>query len=261
MKLKQLHEHLQGIKKYQGLTWKEICSMLHDMGIELKGDGSFGQVFHKQGWKHVIKIFEKDDAYMKFVDYAISHPNKHFPKFKKKITSFKQFHLRSPLGHKQFHVVRIEQLYPLDTQMEDFLVWNLNAIISYYQDYDSDYNECDVKISTHDYHTFYSIDEIWQAYPFLESFVNAVIEVEQMNMKHDFELDFFTHHNIMKRSDGTLVISDPLADLNSLEDVFPDFRQDINVNASNNNKTIPYNDNKQKTYDYLAAIFEFDVGA
>lgn len=240
MKLKQISENLQGVKKYQVLSWEEIILMLDELGIKVIGNGSYGQVFYKDGWDYVIKVFEKDDAYMSFVDFAINNPNKHYPKFVKKMTSFKQFHLRPYNSHEHFYIVRIEKLNKISQAIEDFLFKheNLNIILDAYVIPRHHNLPITIYHSNDQAQTFNNLKELFAAYN-LESFVQAIAQIDTLprfpteDEDQVFSLDLAT--NIMQRKNGTLVISDPTADFSGPEDTLHRFRRTL---KSSQNKSI-----------------------
>lgn len=110
MKLLQIHEHLQGVKKYHNLNWEQFKRVLHTKGIVYVGTGSFGDVFDCPRWNYVIKVFEHDSAYLHFVNHVMANPSPSFPKFKKQVIKIHQFHTRPSNTPKFLYAVRIEKL-------------------------------------------------------------------------------------------------------------------------------------------------------
>ena len=213
MKLKQLHEQLQGVKKYHHLTWDQMVTELKKVGIHSRS-GSFGQVFMKDGWDYVIKILEKDNAYLDYVDYCIQNPNKHFPRFLRKPFSLTQFHARETSSLDKFIVVKIERLYECDPEIKALFQHNINKIISYYDMFPDKPIYVYVGTGTKGIYTFNNCQELFDKYASidLKGVVEAIRQIRDWNNRDNNHYeDFQTSGNILQRKDGTIVISDPLA--------------------------------------------------
>ncbi len=206
MRLLPILEQLQGVKKYHTLTWNELVKKLEDNGIKSLGYGKFGQVFHKTGWKYVVKVFENDDAYLKYVNFCISHPNKHFPIFNKTPTSVHQFHIRPLDSNKMMQIVKVEILQKLtDLWYED----NLTDIYYFYRGITQSISLPKNYGDNTEIH-YTDINRVFD--DFQTRNIKSLIEaIDLIKQKLNFRLDLHSD-NLMQRSDGTIVLSDPLYD-------------------------------------------------
>lgn len=206
MKLKQIHEQLQGVKKYHQLTWHELVGELAKVGIQSLGKGRFGQVFFKAGWNYVIKVFENDSAYLEYVDFCINNPNPHYPKFIKKPLNMHQFHVRTHHAEKMMQIVKIELLKPLD---EPWYSLNLEKIFKLLTKQVSEieiFNE-----HRNQYESYTDVNEIFNLYKRynVEQIMSAIYKIKHYFPNYKLDLH---RQNLMQRSDGTVVLSDPLYD-------------------------------------------------
>ena len=206
MKLKQLHEQLQGIKKYHNLTWNELIGELAKVGIEFMGRGKFGQVFHKKGWNYVIKVFEKDSAYLDYVDFCIQHPDPHYPKFVRKPMNMHQFHARPANAGKMMQVVKIELLEPLKDSWYALNLDNIFKLLTKQTKEIQIFNE-----HRGQYEAYSDINELFTLYQRykVEEIVSAIYKIKHFLPNHKLDL---SSRNIMQRADGTVVLSDPIYD-------------------------------------------------
>lgn len=205
MKLKQLHEQLQGVKKYHHLTWDDIRIELEKHGIHSIGMGTYGEVFHKSSWDYVIKVFENDNAYHEYVNFCIQNPNPHYPKFIKKPMNMHQFHTRLNKSNKMLQIVKMELLEPLDdlwysdnlANIIDLANKEIKEIVLYNDDGELSeiYNNIDTLLT--------KVEK-----PQLKSLIAAGLKIT-----NEFKSSLLDIHseNLMQRKDGTVVISDPLA--------------------------------------------------
>ena len=86
---------------------RDIYLALKDMGYvkkeELLCSGIFGAVFKRKNDPYVIKLFEKDRYYLKYLQYIRQHQdNPHVPKIRGKIMK--------PYKDAELYMVRMEEL-------------------------------------------------------------------------------------------------------------------------------------------------------
>lgn len=209
MKLQQLLENLQGVKKYHQLTWNELVQELAKVGINSLGKGRFGQVFYKAGWNYVIKVFENDNAYLDYVNFCIENPNPHYPKFIKKPLNMHQFHARTHHAEKMMQVVKIELLQPLKDSWYAVNLSKIFKLLNKETDEIMLFND-----NTQQYDSYYNINEIFNDFKQykVEELISAIYAIKHHfpNYKLDLHLD-----NLMQRTDGTVVLSDPIYDSTS----------------------------------------------
>lgn len=67
--------------KNNHLSWDEIMKQFEDEGGSIIGTGKQGTVLQHPDWPYIIKFFEYDNSYIRFVRFANKHPNVCFPKF------------------------------------------------------------------------------------------------------------------------------------------------------------------------------------
>jgi hypothetical protein len=115
-----LLNELTGVKDKAKMTATDILRTLKADGIKM-ASGSYGLVLMKPDWDHVLKLFPYDHCYLRFIDYCIQHPNKHFPKFKKPATPMHAFFSRTEGKKKidKFYAVKIEKLKPIGVEDND----------------------------------------------------------------------------------------------------------------------------------------------
>jgi len=77
------------------------------------GSGKYGIVYSHPKWPYVIKTFNKDDNYLKFVRFAYKNPYPPFPKFYGPPKKIVPFYTREERD-KELYISRIEKLEPLD---------------------------------------------------------------------------------------------------------------------------------------------------
>jgi hypothetical protein len=117
---------LTGVKHLYQKTWDDILKILESKGIKFIGGGKYGSVFSHDSWDYVLKVVTNDPHYLAFVDWAIAHPSKHFPKFAKKPLQMHTFHRRDKGSASRMWVIKIEKLYPItDKNLLEFLVREL----------------------------------------------------------------------------------------------------------------------------------------
>lgn len=198
MKLITILENLQGVKKYHNLNWEELKLELKKHGINSIGIGGFGEVFHKTGWDHVVKVFEKDNAYLEYVDFCIQNPDPHYPKFIKKTMNMHQFHTRMSQSSKTMQIVKIELLQPL---LDEWYADNLQDIYVQYKkqirQLDNNPGRLDAQLDKYNK-------------PQLKSLLVSIDRIRQHLPKYHLDIWF---DNIMQREDGTIVLSDPVSDM------------------------------------------------
>lgn len=62
---------------------KKFKQFMQDNGFVKLGGGAFGEVYEKEGYPWVFKVFHGDPAYLDFLRFAIAHQsNPHVPKIK-----------------------------------------------------------------------------------------------------------------------------------------------------------------------------------
>ena len=152
------------------------------------GDGYYATVYGKSGTSYVLKVFERDSAYVDFLKMIAQHPNPHFPKIRGRLRVTEAY-----------HAVRMEKLFQIPQ-----------------------YGVGEEKVNVNGMMSAYLIDKSYRLNYFQKKnlvFFNEYIKenprlIEALDLIHDNLLD---HHsldlnkdNVMQRGDGTPVIIDPI---------------------------------------------------
>lgn len=209
---------LTGVKRYHNMSWYEITKKLEqETGIKPVANGRYGVIFTKPEWNYVIKIFDDDPEYLGFIDFVLTHPNKHYPKIIKKPISMHHFHARDPSSTNKFYIIKIEKLYPITEEMGYFLeMWLEHFMEVYYRQYVMDQSKRGYAydgdsadrswIDPFGKRVKMSSIEMLARYPWLRSLSKAYWEVMDANLG----AEDLHQGNIMQRKDGTIVLIDPV---------------------------------------------------
>lgn len=194
-----LLQELIGVKAYYTKTANEILRVLDEKyGIRTLGMGRFAVTLGYYSWNHVIKIFPRDDCYMKFLNFVAANPgNPHLPKLILKPKKMSAFFKRDA-GDDHYYVAKVEKLVPLDNSDEK----ELDPMMSVH----GFWQLADAAIKGENLENFLKKQKLD---PKLAEFVKTAVKITQ-----DGDVECFTDlhfGNIMKRKDGTFVITDPLA--------------------------------------------------
>ena len=204
---------LTGIKHLYASTREDLIDMLEKRGIKFIGGGKYGSVFAHDSWNYVLKIVENDPHYLAFVDWAMKHPSPHFPKFAKKPLKMHTFHQRNRTDSNEMWVIKIEKLQPIrDKKLLQFLVSELEnmAVAAWRGD-----NGHDITTIHPNYlqnmpdgtqQRGVSWQQMFERWPWMHS-----LGMTYANF-WDAEAGTPDIHgdNLMQRSDGTIVITDPV---------------------------------------------------
>lgn len=206
-----LLNELTGVKKYYNKTGWQIERMLSKFGIKFVASGKFGKVFTNDKWDYVVKIFN-DEYYLSFVNYAIAHPNPHYPHFKRKPLEMHRFEKRFKHQPNYSTIVKIEKLLELPKEKADFIV----AELEHAQQglYNLKHNKQDAET----YQTWFNDPishqrvrttwpEIFKMYPWLYTLAEAWQSIQD---NVEYGSPDIHASNFMQRKDGTVVIIDPL---------------------------------------------------
>ena len=206
-------QELTGVKHMHQMSWHDILTKFEKQGIKFIGGGKYGQVFTHPSWNYVIKILENDPEYLAFVDWVISHPNKHFPKFAKKPLRMHQFHTRPTKSAPYWYIVKIEKLYPItDRKLLEFLVYELERCgeVAWRKRHGTPstyYNPNHVQLFPDGSMVKgATIQDVFDKYPWIEELAYAYTQIWEAELGHN---DLHSG-NIMQRKDGTIVITDPV---------------------------------------------------
>jgi RIO-like serine/threonine protein kinase len=186
MKLSNLFESVEISEVGNSNALKE---MLKRYGFSRIGHGKHSDVFCRQGDNYVLKINTPpiDIAYLTFVKYVESKngKNPHLPKMSK-IRWFGK-------GKDKFFMIPIEKLEPMPTnELADIIhVW-----LGYYTQGKELTPELQKQIAPY------------------ENLTKTIIDIDENLVGGGIVLDF-NNHNFMLRNGKTVVLTDPVADMNS----------------------------------------------
>jgi hypothetical protein len=148
----------------------------------LIGEGFYAGVFARPSDNYVIKIFENDPGYEKFLKYILQNrSNPHVPKIKSKPITFL----------KKYKIVRIERLTPLDKNNQEHIEL-YKSIINYISDYGKDYTYAEINRK-----------QLTKQYP-------QLVDLLQELHKNKYMLDLNVNNFMLRNT--TPVITDPYAD-------------------------------------------------
>ena len=210
-----LLNELIGVKKYYGSNEYKMERLLRRFGIRFIAAGKYGKIFTHPGWNYVVKIFSNDPYYLGFVNYAIAHPNPHYPKVIRKPLQMHNFMRRSVRGPDKFWIVKIEKLRALPPEKVNLVVEHLEQCVQYWYD---TYVRKLPKAKVESNSWFWSfkdnsngekvfMHEFVKTYPWMLSLAKAWNDIFDNISEGSPDLH---EGNFMERSDGTVVIIDPL---------------------------------------------------
>jgi len=103
----------------------QLMKEFEESGGKMIGFGRFGLVYSHPKWPYVLKIFNSDDAYLKFVRYAYDNPHPSFPKFYGKPQRINPKYITDKHAGKRY-LTRIEKLEPVSEEFFNKLDLNLS---------------------------------------------------------------------------------------------------------------------------------------
>lgn len=113
--------------EHSSKTFTQVMREFKQSGGEVLGQGSFGIVLSHPSWPYILKLFPRDDCYLKFVRFTYSHPFPSYPKFyglpKRILPQFMR-----GLTMENPYIVRMEKLvspsnsYQVADQIEEMLL-------------------------------------------------------------------------------------------------------------------------------------------
>lgn len=205
---KQLLSELVGVKKYYGK--KCIADILeNELGWRDIGSGKFANVYEVPGKNYVVKVWTDDEPYEIFLKYILTHPNKHFPKVLGRLKSIPAMYKRTD-RKETVKMVKLERLEPCPAKTYEMVESILRGSRSYKHTYyvDKDYQKKDGSIITvkRERFEYHDLSEIFpQTDSIFDVYHTMMEDLDDTRCSPDV-----TNRNIMQRSDGTIVLIDPL---------------------------------------------------
>lgn len=200
-----IHENYNTIRDLLKDPTSDIYNSLKKFkadGGEILGEGAFAIVLTKPEWKFVIKLFVRDDSYLRFVRFSIQNPRSSYPIFydipRKVSTNFKHSALPSTVNN--VYLVKTEKLYPIsDNEYDD---------IEFYLAYKVDDYRMKLARTVVD-----KLNRIVKEYPNIDNFQKDFYFAIR-NVKGPKKSDL-KQNNIMKRENGIFVLTDPFFNFDS----------------------------------------------
>lgn len=178
---------LVGVKRYSDMTAYEFEEVMRKSGFEHIAGGTHAQVFRRSADPFVYRVALDDSPYEAYAEFVVkSPPNPHYPRIYK-ISNLSNFFKR-PIGQRwsRYNIVKVEYIPDLLTEQE-------------FREFDRVYRS-----------SWYRDGVLWSdadpagKWRSLVSAFNAIFEAVQVG-----SMDMH-RANFGKRSDGSVVILDPL---------------------------------------------------
>lgn len=181
----------------------KLIRELKRIGYKKIGQGVDAMVFRKDT-THVIKFIfprlirdlpESNKIFLYFYEFCKNNPSKNLPKF----SSVNEIEIDG----EDFLQISMEHLYPLDSGSDDeSIVWGL----SYLAENNTAWEDVKKQLSSYDFWHNVKKPNLEN----LENYKNLYLDMIKLNnnLPKGAYSDIHTE-NVMKRSDGTLVITDP----------------------------------------------------
>lgn len=212
----QLCESLKGVKHLSGKRWYEIVDYLEEQGFVEK-QGHFGSAFIHPSKEYVYKVFENDDAYLRFLEYCQNANSIHLPRVYR-VYQVHAIHERPVISKDKLWIATVEKLHKLPNPLLNYFDENLKNIV-----YDFVFHQS--KVARAEYFTYDGVDylkdkmdiswdNLWRIFGQYD--LKGLVEDAGKIVKAT-KMALDTHgSNVMQRADGTLVLTDPVFDVDSV---------------------------------------------
>tara|TARA_R110002074_G_scaffold32309_4_gene90213 strand:+ start:181 stop:1188 length:1008 start_codon:yes stop_codon:yes gene_type:complete len=187
----------------------ELLKEFEADGGSVIGRGSKGHVYSHPKWPYVIKLFEKDDEYLKFVRYSYMNPGPNFPKFYGKPQKIVPYYKRMEESATQY-ITRIEKLYPLTSEEFDEFEKYENVVSRHIL-----YSKDPTILVNHwgdDAETYFKEleNEVKEIPPDIYQLFISKNMIDTVSEKEQWGVPDWHSKNVMKRKNGDLVLIDPV---------------------------------------------------
>ncbi len=180
-------------------------------GGQVLGNGSYGAVYYHPKWPYVVKIFEQDDPYVKFLRWSMKNPHSAFPKMygtpKRVIPPYK----RRTEKNDKFYAVRLEKLKEISSDEFDLFMTYRHQLARYFYMMDNEFvfkNYYDERARP-----AYIEDSkrlIQSLPPNIVKVIYGYYLLYRANLDMNMGDEDMHQRNIMKRDNGEIVLADPL---------------------------------------------------
>lgn len=195
--------------QHKDKEWYDLQQEFEASGGKHLGQGSYGQVLTHPKWPYVVKMFTRDDPYLRFARYAYKNPHTSFPKFygaPRKIVP--EFSRNRSMG--EIYLSRIEKLNPINKHTFHLL----NEFKTTYDKY-----RYMTDRSRHA-HSFYGddyrgiikeLEATLKGMPKnIASALDAMHIINTESHNNNWGIEDWKEGNIMQRDNGDIVLIDPL---------------------------------------------------
>ena len=189
-------------------TLEDILKDFSEKGGKVLGRGRSGIVLQHPKWKFVVKLFSQDSPYLSFVRFCLKNPRKSFPVFFDKprriIPNFKRHKYKEYL-----YIVKTEKLEPISKKefldLQYYIYYGGLEVERQPDESDEDFIKYSDAVSLRT-NTETKVKEIEDRYPSIQDFLKDYNFLMRAGIKGAPDI---IQSNIMKRSEGEFVLSDP----------------------------------------------------
>lgn len=191
-----LLQELVGVKKYQDI--QQIAQAFSsESGYKLLSKGGIGYAFATPGKNEVLKLWKLDTAYEHFVDLARKwHRNKHVPRF---YTPIKELRIKGAT----FKYVRMERLELADEFTFDGKAYSTRDLTVGFTD-SLNFRDSDEQLEEVEAYMKHLGGDGPELRFFLQTAVSLIYDMLEYGAQDDLK-----ENNLLKRANGTAVITDP----------------------------------------------------
>jgi hypothetical protein len=250
-------ENLFRNPKHNEKKMKDILELFEQSGGTILGSGAFATTLSHPKWNYILKIFHNDSAYLAYARYAFKNQhNPCVPKFLDKPRKIIPNYSRDWLYNKNLYYVRMEKLKSLqemDVRFYD-MYKTINRrkthLLSILSNNDirtkEEFLQLDLLNPSYTSDQILAIEDIQKLLktnPWIFDYINVLKDVHALANSISATIDLHDE-NVMVRSDGVLVITDPLS-----------FRKDLNPSKEEvEEEARKYFYNMKKHPDHLLKI-------
>lgn len=189
--------------EHNELQWGELLKKFESNGGMIIGQGRYATVLEHPSWKYVLKIFSDDIPYLSFVRFCLKNSRPSFPVFYDKPRRIIPNYTR-PVSQSYLYIVKMEKLYGINKQTFEDIAYYVYNDINYIEDMIKQYGSKYGQLAA----IKKRLNKIEKKYPQLPQFMED-FKFMRENIKEEGQMLDIHQQNIMKRSDGSFVISDP----------------------------------------------------
>jgi hypothetical protein len=190
--------------EHDDTEWYDLIRKFESHGGKVLGQGKYATVMEHPSWKYVLKVFNDDAPYIKFVRFALKNPRSSFPVFYDKPRKIVP-HFKRSESHPYLYVVKTEKLYPINRdifgEIEYYLYYNYEFVDDMIAKYSRDNEKDNMWIEMK--HKLETLESKYPSLPQFKEDYNFLLTNANFG-----QLDMHVH-NIMRRSNGEFVLIDP----------------------------------------------------